>query len=107
MQQDPELELQYKTCYARVLDAKRQFLNAAARCVACAGAGIACAWGASTLQHGCVPCRYYELSSAGTGTRLAQRVDKDELVQVCCGTVHEYHAQDLAMRACEPFPVPR
>ena len=29
--QNPELELQYKSCYARILDAKRRFLEAATR----------------------------------------------------------------------------
>ena len=29
--QSEELELQYKTCYARILDSKRRFLEAAAR----------------------------------------------------------------------------
>lgn len=29
--QDQVLELQYKTCYARILDAKRRFLEAATR----------------------------------------------------------------------------
>ncbi len=29
--QNQELELQYKTCYARILDAKRRFLEAATR----------------------------------------------------------------------------
>jgi COP9 signalosome complex subunit 4 len=29
--QNEELELQYKTCYARILDSKRRFLEAATR----------------------------------------------------------------------------
>lgn len=29
--QNEELELQYKTCYARILDSKRRFLDAATR----------------------------------------------------------------------------
>lgn len=27
--QDPAIELQYKTCYARILDSKRKFVEAA------------------------------------------------------------------------------
>ncbi len=29
--QDPAIELQYKVCYARILDSKRRFLEAALR----------------------------------------------------------------------------
>ncbi len=31
MRQNVELELQYKSCYARILDSKRRFLEAATR----------------------------------------------------------------------------
>eukprot|EP00199_Chlamydomonas_sp_CCMP681_P002109 CAMPEP_0119103228 /NCGR_PEP_ID=MMETSP1180-20130426/1720_1 /TAXON_ID=3052 ORGANISM="Chlamydomonas cf sp, Strain CCMP681" /NCGR_SAMPLE_ID=MMETSP1180 /ASSEMBLY_ACC=CAM_ASM_000741 /LENGTH=388 /DNA_ID=CAMNT_0007087677 /DNA_START=29 /DNA_END=1195 /DNA_ORIENTATION=+ len=47
---DPAQELQYKTCYARVLDAKRRFVDAA--------------------------LRYYELSCAGA---RVQQIDNDDM----------------------------
>ena len=50
--QDPDLELQYKVCYARILDSKRRFLEAA--------------------------LRYYDLSL--TSSRQG-RVDPEELIQ--------------------------
>jgi len=50
---DEAMELQYKTCYARILDAKRRFLEAA--------------------------LRYYELSSIGNKTIDGRTIDQEEL----------------------------
>ena len=48
--QNPELELQYKSCYARILDAKRRFLEAATR--------------------------YYDLSQSSSGAADAPKVSR-------------------------------
>ena len=48
--QNSELELQYKSCYARILDAKRRFLEAATR--------------------------YYDLSQSSSGAADAPKVNR-------------------------------
>jgi len=53
--QNEELELQYKTCYARILDSKRRFLEAATR--------------------------YYELSQLGHRVIAGHMVQEDDLEQ--------------------------
>mmetsp|Transcript_3318 Transcript_3318/g.5851 ORF Transcript_3318/g.5851 Transcript_3318/m.5851 type:complete len:405 (-) Transcript_3318:467-1681(-) len=53
--QDPGLKLRYKVCYARILDAKRKFQEAA--------------------------LRYYELSQMDTRSDVGRRVGEDDLLQ--------------------------
>jgi hypothetical protein len=59
--QNEELDLQYKTCYARVLDSKRRFLDAAAR--------------------------YYELSQTGTRVIGGRAVQEEELAQALAAAI--------------------
>lgn len=56
--QVPELELKYKSCYARILDSKRRFLEAATR--------------------------YYELSQASTSGMDGDKVNLPAAVQISC-----------------------
>ncbi|CAL5223938.1 g6541 [Coccomyxa viridis] len=58
---NPELELQYKSCYARILDAKRRFLEAATR--------------------------YYDLSQSSSGAADAPKVGEEELEQALTSAV--------------------
>lgn len=58
---DPELELQYKVCYARILDSKRRFPEAA--------------------------LRYYELSSIEQHTLGGKKIDADELLTALSSAV--------------------
>ncbi|CAK0738357.1 hypothetical protein CVIRNUC_001031 [Coccomyxa viridis] len=58
---NPELELQYKSCYARILDAKRRFLEAATR--------------------------YYDLSQSSSSTSDSPKVGEADLEQALTAAV--------------------
>ncbi len=52
--QIPELELKYKSCYARILDAKRRFLEAATRYYDLSQTGDTNADAGIKVRHACL-----------------------------------------------------
>ena len=70
--QNPELELQYKSCYARILDAKRRFLEAATR--------------------------YYDLSQSSSGAADAPKVSR--LSSLKHGRRYHTHGLRIQKLAC-------